>query len=60
MAGRLLLWQSTMVEQATRMAPGGGWGMSSAVLVDRVAILVVLALVFLSPLLYDLGAAFGR
>ena len=42
------------------MAPGGGWGMSSrAVLVDRVAVLVVLALVFLSPLLYDL-VAFGR
>jgi hypothetical protein len=34
--------------------------MSRAVLVDRVAVLVVLALVFLSPLLYDLAAAFGR
>jgi hypothetical protein len=34
--------------------------MRSGVLVDRVAILVVLALVFLSPLLYDLGTALGQ
>ena len=34
--------------------------MRGGVLVDRVAVLVVLVLVLLSPLVYDLGAALGQ
>jgi hypothetical protein len=33
--------------------------MGGAVLLDRVAVLIVLALVLLSPLVYDLGATFS-